>query len=168
LDLVLDHSGAVVFLIDRVLHMLRGNNVAGRLPGPVRGLAHEIRYLAETRREPVLVLYQSRAIVDDACNSSSVKRRQTQLAAPIRHEHGIVLDVLGCALHLYVEVGFDLEELSELLIVAVEQLIYQGAADHDDFDFQRYRLGLERSHRHEAVLVSDILRGGFAGSQDPF
>ncbi len=63
-----------------------------------------------------------------------VERQEAVLVADLLDEPDVVADGLVVLGHLRIELGLDLEDLLEILVLEVEEVVDIGVADHDDLD----------------------------------
>ena len=72
---------------------------------------------------------------------------------------GVVSYILVCAIHAGVEIGFDLEQLAEVLIPGVEEIIRRGLPDENHFSIQGDGFGPQALGSDEAQPLPGLLYG---------
>ncbi len=149
---------------DCLLHICGHDQIVSIAAGPIRTLGDEVSDVAEPCGEVVLILHQPRAVVDDA--GYGCRREGAEVLLPAHHgdELGVFLDVLGVAGHAVVEIGLDLEQLVEVLIVVLQQIVQVGRSRQHHLDSERNGLRLQHGggdqpqrlrvffHPHDALL----------------
>ena len=83
-------------------------------------------------------------------------------------EARIAEDVRGGAVNLGVEIGFDLEDLPELLIVRGQHEVRHRISGDDELDVERNRLGPQGLRSQEPILLHRVLEADFFRSDCAF
>ena len=107
-------------------------------------LTDEIGDLAEARREFVLIVRQTRTILDHAGHRTPIERQRLILVRDRADKQRVRSLGLRRAIHLRGEIGLDLEEFLKVLVIGVEQVVDDRVADENHFHVQRRRLRIER------------------------
>ncbi len=153
---LVDEVRAVDLFVERLVHVLGRHRAASGLCRPVRGLPHEVRQVAEPERELVLFLGEPHGVVHHPRHRAPVEGEQAVVLHHVRDEVRVAhLLVVGCR-GPGVEVGLDLEDVAEVLVVVVQEVVKPGAAEHDDLERHRDGFGLDPP-RAEAVELRDVL-----------
>ena len=137
---------------------------------PRRGLIDDLHHFVEARGETLLVLGHPGALFEHARHGGPVEGPQPLPAADGADGLSVGSGGLLGPLHLDVEFGLDLEELTEVLIEHIQELKDLRGADEEHLHVQRNRLRPQRGGRHQAQLLADVfdprlpaLQGAFQG-----
>ena len=141
---LLEHRDAVDPMLQRLFDVRFAHLTRLRAPRPVVGLANQIGNLREARGQLALIAGESHTVLDHRGNRVAMERRQPVVVYLLVHEADVVLEFLFAARREHRELGLDLEDLPEVLIVVMQQGVDVPRADHHDLDVDRHGLGLER------------------------
>ena len=105
--------------------------------------------MAEPGRQLVLASREPHAVFHHLAERGRIEHNEVFPFAQVLDEREVAAYALLPLLHLGIEVGPDLKDLLEILVVFVEHLVHRGIAGHDHFDVEVDCLGLERGARPE-------------------
>ena len=91
-----------------------------------------------------MVFDEAGRLLDEPRHGRGVEVREVVLLDLGRHELSVLGDVLRLQVNLVGEVGFDLEQLGEVLVVEHQHTRELRVADQHDLDVERYRLRFDR------------------------
>ena len=130
--------------VDRLRHVLRGDQVPLLLPGPVVRLPQQIGDSPDVGRQLLRIPRQARAVFDDARHGAALEMAQPVPFDDAAHQGGIRLVGGGAALRTVVEIGRDLEQLRKLRIMRMKQIVEQRLTQQHHLDVQRDGFGFQR------------------------
>ncbi len=85
----------------------------------------------------LLILHHASRVLYHLGHGAQLEVPQFTFLAPVMHEEGNLLEVLGRPIHVSSKIRLDLEEFLEILIQAIEQIVCGGIADKHYFDVER-------------------------------
>ncbi len=112
----------IKFLVQCFEDMVNAHHVVLRYACPVIRLAQQIRHVAQTHAQLILIADQTRTIFDHLRHRAAIKGTQFLFGATCGNEQRVLMFVLIRARHLTYEIGFHFEDRAEIFI-EVQQVV---------------------------------------------
>src|SRR5699024_9195274 len=117
---------------------------------------YDVADVEQTGRELALILHDLGTVLDHSRHRTAVQVFQIEFPYLAADKRGVVLDTIIGPAHIRREVGFDLEQLLEILVEIEECLVQRLWADQNDFDIKWYRFRPEARGRYWRHLIARI------------
>ncbi len=135
--------------------------VLAGIGGELVGFPQQVEKGAHAGRQLVGIAGEPGRLLDDARDAVAVERPQLLAPGHRADQPGVEQRRLRRALDPVLEIGGDLEQLGEFLVLRAEQVIERRRPDQHDLDVERDRLRLQR---HRARHAEQLLRASRCGS----
>ena len=163
-----DAVRAELLRVDGTLDVRGSYGSAVALSGPVAGLAQQLVDAPHIQAHPFRVSGQSRTVFDDSRDCGSIERRQFVFSHQRRNELCILEMGIRITLQFVVEIGGDLEELTEFRIVVAQHVIDPAFADQNNLGVQRCRFRFQRHRRYQIERLSKRFDPHLMGEERAF
>ena len=147
----------------RGLHLGLADHVLAGIGGELVGFLQQIDDRAHAGRQSIRVAGEPRGLLDHPGHRVAVERPQLLAPADGADQPRIEQRRLGAPLDPVVEIGGDLEQLGEFLVMVAQQVVESRRTDQHDLDVERDRLRCERHRARHAQQLLQCLDADLAG-----
>ncbi len=173
LNLILHEIDPVDPLLDRLLHVDFTNVLASILCRPVTGFPQDIGEQVKPGGQFLLPSRDPHPILHHSCHTGPIKRLQFLLVANLMDQRGILANGFLVLIHHRIEIGFNLEDLLEFIVIIIEEMVHHRIPNHDHLHIGLDGLGLQgRGGKEVKWIVSlhfhnPVLEGPLKGQPHP-